>query len=103
MFNWLIFSNEFESFEKFTVPYFCEFIIANRVNNYTFKLIELYKLKNKIISYDFAMWNNYSGLNTTNLSMLRRRMNLNNTELLWERFSFGKIVKKIYIKKFFLF
>lgn len=85
------------------VPYNCEFIIAHTTNLNNYKLTEVYKLKDKTISFDYGVWDYRLGLITTNLTFYWRRLNLNHTELNLETsIARGVSIQQINLKIFAL-
>lgn len=61
--------------------YDCEFIFIHPVNVTTYQLAEVYKVKNKTMIYDYGIWDYYKGLNLVDISLVKRRIDLNDSVL----------------------
>ena len=81
---WLAFlekplSTDAEIFPK-DIPHDCEFIAVENITESTYKLTELYSVKDKQFSYDFGFWDGHQGwVNVTAIPFHLRRQNLNGT------------------------
>lgn len=75
--------------------YDCEFIFIYPVNSTMYKLTEVYKVKNATMTYDYGIWDFNKGLNLVDISLVNRRLDLNNSVLTMEfypnEFSHGKV------------
>lgn len=84
-FTWLIIvdwsESKLDDQKKLLVPYDCEFFILYPINSTKFKLVEVYKVKGETITFDYGIWEEDTGLKTTELSWYWRRVNLKNITL----------------------
>lgn len=81
-FTWLILleSNEPINQTKLPIPYNCQFIISYPMGKSNYKLIEVYKLKNRTFVSEFGFLNS-NQLILANNYLFSRRMDFNGTVL----------------------
>ena len=101
-YKWLVFVESYDSFksdwEKLLAPYNCEFIICFPTKRDTYKLMEVYKLKNRMFSNEFGIFEN-NQISLPDTYLFWRRMNLNGTKL--EINSPPQVIIKFSNQKFF--
>ena len=73
------------------IPFNCEFIVVQEIQDNIYKLTEVYGLRNKAFTFDFGTWND-GLLRISNLSFYWRRLNLNETVITAVGFQEAQIV-----------
>lgn len=100
-FSWFFYLDKIlftQSYEKLQIRYDCQFIFIHPVDNIAYKLTEIYKIKNSTMVYDYGTWDYEKGLKIKDVSLLKRRIDLNNSVLTIEYFSHLHVSKKYFLK-----
>lgn len=83
-FTWLVFLEYYEALiadaEKLSIPYNCQFILSFSDNSATYKLIEIYNVKNRTFRIELGVFHD-NKISLNNGFLYSSRMNLNGTTL----------------------